>query len=167
MSNNNLKNLMMVQSITSEGRYKRPVQTKQDMLTYEQIKELLQNYKKVKNVGEVPLGTHMRYIEKKLNPVTNKIEQKFRLGGYLINNKNPDKYVVLSNGSIKWSVQVKDTVFYKSILKEEDKNEEKSSKTEDGLEKEKLLAEIDRLKELVVAQELNIKKLKDKIKEQC
>lgn len=161
MDNKNLRHLSMVQSITSDGHYKRPAQTKQEMLSYDEIKKLLDNYTKVQNMGDVPLGTHIRYVEYKLNPLTNKLERKFRLGGYLINNKNADKYVVLSNGSLKWSVQVKDTVFYKSNLKDE----EKESKTEDGLEKEKLMEEITKLKDIIVQQELNIKKLKDKLKE--
>jgi hypothetical protein len=161
MENPKLQNLMMVQSIASDSNYKRPKQTKQDKLSYEEIKELLKNYSKVKDLSTVPLGTHIRYVESKLNPFTNKFERKFRLGGYLINNKNSDKYIVLSNGSLKWSVQVKDTVFYKSNLKDE----EKVSHTENGLENDKLQEEITKLKDLLVEKELTIKKLKEKIKE--
>lgn len=157
-----LQNLSMVQSIGSEKRYKRPPLTKQEMLSYDQIKKLLKNYIREDDIGKVPLGTHIRYIEQKLDPVTNTIDQKFRLGGYLINNKYPDKYIVLSNGSLKWSVQVKDTIFFKSKLHE---NEQNDNNTEDGLEKEKLQNEITKLKELIVEQELTIKKLKEKVKE--
>jgi hypothetical protein len=152
-------NLMQAVSISSEN-YKRPNQTYQDKLTYEEIKEKLKNYMKVKNLEEVPLNTHIRYIERKINPLTQKLETKFRLGGFLVNKNNSDKYIVLSNGRVKWSVQVPNTVFYASTLKNDETDMSITDKQKNKYEKE-----ISSLKEIIAEQELKIKKLKEKNKE--
>lgn len=153
-------NLLQAQSITSDSGYKRPDKTYQDNLTYDEIKEKLKNYTKVKDLTQIPLNTHIRYIEKKLNPLTQKIETKFRLGGYLVNNKNPDKYIVLSNGRVKWSVQVPNTVFYMSTKEKDDTLNQLTDKDKNKFEKQ-----IEELKLIIADQELKIKKLKEKNKE--
>lgn len=154
-------NLLQAQSITSDTGYKRPDRTYQDKLSYDEIKEKLKNYVKVKDLTQIPLNTHIRYIERKINPLTQKLETKFRLGGYLVNNKNPDKYIVLSNGRVKWSVQVPNTVFYMSAkTKEEDTQHQLTDK-----EKNKYEKQIEELKLIIAEQELKIKKLKEKNKE--
>jgi hypothetical protein len=152
-------NLLQAQSITSDSGYKRPDKTYQDKLTYDEIKEKLKNYVKVKDLTTIPLNTHIRYIERKINPLTQKMETKFRLGGYLVNKKNVDKYIVLSNGRVKWSVQVPSTVFYMSTKQ----MEEDSVLTEK--EKNKYEKQIEELKLMIAEQELKIKKLKEKNKE--
>jgi hypothetical protein len=145
--------LLSAMSAMSDTSYRRPKTTLQDKLTYDEIKEKLKNYEKVENLVDIPLYTHLRYIEVK--EVNGKKEYKFRLGGYLINKKFPDKYVVLSNGRLKWSVQVANTVFYKSLAKiDEEENDPNILKQE-----------IAKLKDLLIEKELEIKKLKNKNKE--
>jgi hypothetical protein len=156
MSENNI--LSNAHNITTDISYRKPQQTYQEKLTYDDIKDKLKNYIKVKDIASIPLYTHIRYIEKKLNPLTQKIEQKFRLGGYLINNKNCDKYIVLSNGRLKWSVQVNNSIFYMNTKK-------KDEETIPLNEKSKYEKEINELKIIIAEQELKIKKLKEKNKE--
>jgi hypothetical protein len=153
-------NLLQAQSITSDTGYKRPDKTYQDKLSYEEIKEKLKNYVKVKDLASIPLNTHIRYIERKINPLTQKMETKFRLGGYLVNKRNVDKYIVLSNGRIKWSVQVPSTVFYMSTKQMEDDTVQVTEKDKNKYEKQ-----IEELKLVIADQELKIKKLKEKNKE--
>ena len=58
----------------------------------------LKKYKRVDNIEDVPLNTHIRYV------TMNKGNQRFCLGGFL-KKKNDSRYVVLSNGKFTWSVQ--------------------------------------------------------------
>jgi hypothetical protein len=153
-------NLLQAQSITSDTGYKRPDKTYQDKLSYDEIKEKLKNYVKVKDLTTIPLNTHIRYIERKINPLTQKLETKFRLGGYLVNKRNADKYIVLSNGRVKWSVQVPNTVFYMSTKQNEEETVQLTDK-----EKNKYEKQIEELKLIIADQELKIKKLKEKNKE--
>jgi hypothetical protein len=93
----------------TKDEYQRPQMTYTDKLTKEEIQEKLDEYEKVENIERVNIGTHMRYF----SIIDGK--KKFRLGGQLINNSGLPNYVVLSNGSKQWSVQVKDTIFFKKI----------------------------------------------------
>jgi len=86
--------------------YQRPKKTYTDNLTEDDINNLLEDYKKVENIYQVSLGTHMRYFSK----VDGKT--KFRTGGSLVHNQGLPKYVMLSNGKNSWPVQVKDTTFF-------------------------------------------------------
>lgn len=88
--------------------FNRPEQTYQDKLTEEDIREKLFNYKKVDDIYRVPLGTHLRYFLQNNDGST-----KFRLGGMLYRSDGLPNYVVLSNGSRSWSVQVDNAVFFK------------------------------------------------------
>jgi hypothetical protein len=89
--------------------YERPVFTYTDKLTKDEIEEKLAEYTKVDNIENVPLGTHIRYFSKVGD--TN----KFRLGGNLINKSGLPTYVVLGSRSKTWSVQVKNTIFFRKI----------------------------------------------------
>lgn len=100
-----------------KDKYKRPKLTLQDKLDEEEIEDKLDDYVEVENIGQVALGTHMRYFTKV------KGKKKFRLGGILINNSGLPKYVVLTNGKLSWSVQVKDTTFFRKMTVEEIKEE--------------------------------------------
>jgi hypothetical protein len=134
-------------SAMSDTSYRRPKTTLQDKLTYDEIKEKLKNYEKVENIVDIPLYTHLRYIEVK--EVNGKKEYKFRLGGYLINKENSDKYVVLSNGQSTWSVQVKDTIFYRKLDSQEimDKFNDQIDELNDKLIKYKI--ELGRLRKIL------------------
>jgi len=89
--------------------YKRPVQTYTEKLSKDEIKQKLEDYKKVDKIGNVKIGTHVRYFSKKGNIMV------FRLGGIIIANNGLPDYVILKNGTKSWSVQTKDTIFFARI----------------------------------------------------
>jgi hypothetical protein len=99
--------------------YDRPKKTYTDNLTTEDIEKKLEDYKKVEDITKVPLDTHLRYFIKQKDG-----KLVFRMGGNLkINTKLPD-YVILKNAIGKeWSVQVKDTIFFKKMSISEIKEE--------------------------------------------
>ena len=59
-------------------------------------KEMLEDYIEVEDISKVPLNTHLRYFSEKKNEKTKKIEKVFRMGGFLVNKNNYDKYVILA-----------------------------------------------------------------------
>lgn len=101
----------------NKDEYTRPKMTFTDKLTNDDIETLLEDYKQVDDINKVPVGTHLRYFTVK-NGV-----KKFRTGGLLYNNVGLPKFVVLTNGNKSWSVQVKDTVFFKKMSITEIKEE--------------------------------------------
>ena len=100
-----------------KDNYKRPDKTFQDTLENEDIKNLLKNYSVVKNIFLIDLNTHIRYFSKKNNKTL------FRMGGNLLKVNEEKGYIVLTNGKINWSVQVKNTIFFKEISIDELRNE--------------------------------------------
>lgn len=96
--------------------YIRPEETFTDRLSKKEIANMLIDYEKVSDLTNVPLGTHIRYIS-----IING-ESKFRIGGTLMIKNLPD-YIILSNGTTKWSVQTKDTTFFKHMNIKEIKDE--------------------------------------------
>lgn len=92
-----------------DEKYDRPDQTYTDKLTTDEIKQKLEDYKKVTKIEDVPTGTHVRYFIKKDNKML------FRLGGIIISNTGLPEYIVLGNGGKTWSVQIKNTVFFSKI----------------------------------------------------
>jgi hypothetical protein len=101
----------------STDNYKRPKLTFTDKLTKEDIEDKLEDYKQVDDIYRVPLGTHVRYF------LIDKGKKKFRTGGLLHRNDGLPVYVILSNGRNTWSVQVKNTIFYRKMTLKEIKNE--------------------------------------------
>ena len=99
--------------LSNSTGYNRPRKTYQDKLTAEQIKEKLKGYVE-KDVDEIPLHTHCRYFI--IDPRTGK--KKFRTGGLLHLNNHSD-YVIMSNGSLTWSVQKRNTIFFALEQREE------------------------------------------------
>ena len=95
-------------------KYIRPKKTVQDKLTPNQIKDLLNDYVEVADVNSIPLNTHVRYFSKQKDG-----RKVFRIGGYLINNKEADKYIVLTNRKNNWSVNTKKSIFFKKISTDE------------------------------------------------
>jgi len=95
-------------------KYIRPKKTVQDKLTPNQIKDLLNDYVEVADVNSIPLNTHVRYFSKQKDG-----RKVFRIGGYLINNKEADKYIVLTNRKNNWSVNTKNSIFFKKISTDE------------------------------------------------
>ena len=98
----------------------------------------------------------MRYFTERINEKKKK-EKVFRLGGFLINKSNYEKYVILSNvpetGFINpskktWSVNTKTSIFYKKQTINEIKEEYE--------------LEIEDLKDQIKFLKKEIKKLKSK-----
>ena len=105
-NNNNINNNMGVKKTFTEN------------LTKEEINEKLEDYKLVDDISKVPLDTHIRYFVKKDN------EMLFRMGGNLKRNLDLPNFIVLKNAlGTEWSVQVKDTIFYKKMSIKEIKEE--------------------------------------------
>ncbi|MEM0354235.1 MAG: hypothetical protein QXW79_01500 [Thermoplasmata archaeon] len=106
-----------IRKLGSDRNYKRPEVTYQEQLSAEEIAEKLQGYERVDNIEEVPLNTHIRYFITKKDGT-----QLFRMGGFLHNKRNADKYIMLTNGKDVWSVQVKDAVFFRKLSHQEEIN---------------------------------------------
>ena len=106
---------------------KKPKQqiTYQSKLTDADIEEKLKLYKKIDSIEEIPklpLNTHIRYFSVTKDPSGKKIKQ-FRLGGFLDNKDNYDKYIILTNKSISWSVNTQTCILYRKLKDDEiDKN---------------------------------------------
>lgn len=82
----------------AKSNYDRPEITYTDTLqTNAHMNEKLKNYVRVDDVEDIPLYTHVRYVNYKNG------KQRFCLGGII--TKIHKKYVILSNGTYSWSVQ--------------------------------------------------------------
>jgi len=96
----------------SEIEYKGPKKTFTQELTKDEIFKLLEGYKKVE-YDDLNKGFHVRYFSK--NSKTGKME--FKMGGMIL--KIYEEFVVLSSGTLNWSVQKKDTHFYQQMSMEQ------------------------------------------------
>jgi hypothetical protein len=89
-----------------------------DNLTKEEINEKLEDYKLVEDISKVPLGTHLRYFVEKDGI------KLFRMGGNLKRNLDLPNFIVLQNAmGVEWTVQIKNTTFYKKMTIKEIKEE--------------------------------------------
>lgn len=105
--------------LSSDKKYERPNKTYQETLSNQDVKEKLKDYKKVSDIKTVSIGTHIRYFT--IDPKTK--DKQFRLGGTL-NKIDPDgRFVILSNGTVTWSVQIPSTIFYQKMSESEYKEE--------------------------------------------
>ena len=77
----------------------------------------LEDYIRVKkeDVPSIPLNTHIRYFS--INPKTG--EKQFRMGGMLTKHDPNNQYIVCSNGTLSWSVQIANSIFYKKMSNNE------------------------------------------------
>jgi len=137
----------------SDTNYDRPELTYTDLLTKKDIEGLLLDYEKVdtNKLDGVLIGTHMRYFEKKDS------ELKFRVGGVLKVKGLPD-YIVLNNGKVGWSVQVKNCIFFKKISIESVRNEFKQMLINKDVELEKLQSYIRTKEKEILALKKELKK---------
>ena len=103
--------------LSRDNNYNNKKQSYQDSLSPDEIKKKLEEYKQVDDIALIPLNTHLRYFT--INPENN--EKQFRLGGFL--TKLDEKYVILANGKLSWSVQVKNTIFFQKMTFTELKTE--------------------------------------------
>jgi len=93
--------------------YVRPKQTYTDKLTAEEIEALLEDYTQVEDIYKVPIGVHLRYF------ITKDGKRLFRTGGLLSKTDGLPSFVIINNGIKSWSVQTKDTIFFRKMsLKE-------------------------------------------------
>lgn len=90
----------------------------QKNLSPDEIREKLEEYKRVENIETVALNAHLRYFTTDKDGNNN-----FRLGGFLTKMDKEKGYLILSNGNVSWSVQMKDSIFFQKMnfkdLKEE------------------------------------------------
>lgn len=133
--------------------------TFQETLSNEQIKKYLNDYKKVDDISKIGISTHLRYFT--LDPKTNK--QLFRLGGYLNKFGDNGEYIILSNGDLSWSVQIKNSTFYKKMTDQELKEELKQEILTET--QETMINELDELKKEYKNLEKKYKSLDKKYKE--
>ena len=138
-----IKSTKSTKSAKGKGKgtkgYDRPKSTFTDNLTKEDVEKKLEDYQKVDDITQIPIGTNLRYFTKKDD------ELVFRMGGNLKTNTGLPKFVILKNAvGVEWSVQVENTIFYKKMTIQEIKDEYEE-----------------------IIKELNgkIKKLKEKVKE--
>jgi hypothetical protein len=105
-------------NFTQDNNNNEKKKTFTENLTKEDINEKLEDYKLVDDISKVPLDTHLRYFIKKDN------EMLFRMGGNLKRNLDLPNFIVLKNAlGTEWTVQVKDTIFYKKMSIKEIKEE--------------------------------------------
>lgn len=131
----------MTKSNSKKGsRSKKPV----NKYNNDEIKEKLEGYEKLEKnaILTLPINTHVRYVTIKDG------KQLFRTGGFLKQIHADKGYIMLANTldsnyrNNAWSVQLKNTTFFKKISKEDIIMELKN-------ENEKLRNEISKLKKLL------------------
>jgi hypothetical protein len=93
--------------------YVRPTYTMQDKITKEEIDIMLEDYIEVDDIASVTRNTHIRYYTVIIE--NNKAKKVFRIGGELKFVSDDKVYVILANGDSKWSVQTKNTIFYRQL----------------------------------------------------
>ena len=98
-------------------KYTRPAKTYQETLSKEEIKEKLKGYVQVSDISTVPIGTHLRYFM-----IDKDNEKHFRTGGILQAIDPKQRYVKLSNGTVTWSAQIPNAIFYKKQSEDEYRN---------------------------------------------
>ena len=128
-------------------------------LTKDEINEKLQDYKLVEDISKVPLGTHLRYF------VIKDGVKLFRMGGNLKRNLDLPKFIVLVNAlGTEWTVQIKDTIFYKKMLIKEIKEEYDNIIDELHEKIKKYKSKIEEKDNIIIELQETIKKNKSKSK---
>jgi hypothetical protein len=103
--------------LSRDTNYKPTGNTYTQQLSEADIKKKLEDYIRVKkeDVPSIPLNTHIRYFS--INPKTG--EKQFRMGGMLTKHDPNNQYIVCSNGTLSWSVQIANSIFYKKMSNNE------------------------------------------------
>lgn len=148
--------------LSRDKGYSRPEKTYQETLSNQEIKEKLKEYKKTDDIRTVSIGTHIRYFN--YNPKTK--EKIFRLGGTL-NKIDPEgRYIILSNGTTTWSVQIPQAIFFQKMSEMEFKEElKKELKKEILTEAQSPNDDIEILKKEIKNLKIKLDKYKDQEKE--
>lgn len=114
------KEIKLKKNQQDKDNYVKPNITYTEKLSKAQVRQLLYDYEEIKNIKElekIEPGTHLRYFEDKDG------EMKFRTGGILTVNTGFPDYLILSNGKISWSVQIKKCIFLKRLTIKELRDE--------------------------------------------
>jgi len=98
----------------SEDNYKITGNELQRHLIEEDVIALLEEYDEVDDTNILKSGMIVRYYTITHNK-NGSINKKFRLGGTIIKVDHENKYLVLGNGRISWSVQFNNSIFYKKM----------------------------------------------------
>jgi hypothetical protein len=144
-----------------QNNWSRPETTETDDINKnkEKIHEKLENYVEADNIDYVSQNTHIRYFVFD----TRVGEYRFRLGGLLVMKHS--SYVVLSNGSLTWSVpketehegEKHKTRFFR-VLTPYEMQEKKATKSEKEKDKTQIVAQ--QQVEQLEKQQAEIEKLK-------
>jgi len=141
---------IITKRLTNDKNYKESIQAK---MSSEDIANKLIDYERVskEDIFKIPIGTHIRYFT--IDPKTGK--KQFRMGGVLSRYGDNNEYIILSNGTFSWSVQLNTSIIYKKLSPKEFKENIKDSAKN----------ELEMYKKKVEAYEKEIKELKKTIKE--
>ena len=144
-------NLNITKRLSRDTAYKTPENTYQSSLSEVDIAKKLEDYTRVKTseIFKIPIGTHVRYFT--INPKNG--NKQFRLGGNLSKFGENGEYIVCSNGTFSWSVQLSNSIIYKKLsiseLKEntkkiaiDDTKNEMSDLIKENKELKKMIKEI-------------------------
>jgi hypothetical protein len=122
--------------LSRDTTYKKKNNSYQNNLSPNEIKKKLEEYQQVESIYDVDLNTHLRYFTLDKNG-----KKQFRLGGFLTKINKENKYVILSNGKLSWSVQIEDSIFFKKVSFSELKEEIIEKATKKYISKIKALEE--------------------------
>lgn len=114
----------------SDVEYIGPKKTFTQELSKEEINKLLEGYTET-SFSKLNKGFHVRYFKK----VNNSLE--FKMGGTIL--KKEPEYIILTNGTVNWSVQKINNIFYQqeSISNIKNELEEQYIEQIETLKKEK------------------------------
>ncbi len=141
-------NQNITKRLTRDTTYKPPDNTYQSSLSDVDIAKKLDDYVRVKtsDIFKIPIGTHIRYFT--INPKTG--EKQFRLGGNLTKYGDNGEYIVCSNGTYSWSVQLSNSIIYKKqSISELKENTKRNVINESKKEMEDLIKENKELKKMI------------------
>ena len=134
--------------LSRDTNYKKTGSSYTDNLSDADIKKKLEDYVRVKkeDIPTIPLNTHIRYFS--INPKTG--DKQFRMGGMLSKHDPNNQYIVCSNGTLSWSVQVANSIIYKKMSSNEYK-EHIQSEVQDSVQEqlETLIQENKKLKKVL------------------
>jgi len=157
-SKKTLKKLKKLDDVEYTG----PKKTFTQELSPDEINALLEGYTET-DYTLLKKGFHIRYF----SPNKKTGEQEFKMGGTIIKIISPD-YIVLSNGSLNWSVQIDGTVFYQQMTMNEIKTELQVNFDADlhvkNLEIAKLKSQLKTLKKELLDKNDEVEQLYKKIK---
>lgn len=106
-----MSEINVTKRLSRDTSYKKTKKSYQDNLSPDEIKKKLEEYKQIDDITKVSLNSHLRYFTINLKNG----QKQFRLGGFLTKIDEKKKYVILSNGTLSWSVQIKNSVFFQKM----------------------------------------------------